>query len=293
MNSLTKEDKLLYERSSGWLNRAYRWLSKSGLTLSRLDLMLLANPSAKIKGISDIVKIADNRFELDDSSFWRAKDLLSWRFDSLLDETEFVVTDLESTGAVLGKDEIFEIGAIKMRGGEMIEEFHTYVKINQSIPPYVASMTRADLSAIAKAPNIKEVLKKFLEFLGVAVLVAHNAEFDYNFIYYETQRHGLKTLPVIDLCTWLLAKQVLDKEKKYGLTDLAKFHKGDLADRHSALGDARMTGYLLKYLISQMKKKNTNHLSQMLALENKSFNQAYKARPKIKRNKQKLTAQNV
>src|SRR3954467_15942717 len=102
-------------------------------------------------------------------------------FDELgrpLRDVTFVVVDLETTGGSANSCDITEIGAVKVRGGEVIGEFQTLVNPPAALPPFIAVLTGITATMVAGAPKIDSVLPAFLEFSQGAVLVAHNAPFD-------------------------------------------------------------------------------------------------------------------
>ncbi|MET0997757.1 MAG: exonuclease domain-containing protein, partial [Marmoricola sp.] len=103
-------------------------------------------------------------------------------FDELgrpLRDITFVVVDLETTGAsVQAGCMITEIGAVKVRGGEVLGEFQTLVNPHSEIPPFIAVLTGITNSMVAASPPIESALPAFLEFAQGCVLVAHNAPFD-------------------------------------------------------------------------------------------------------------------
>src|SRR5919204_3243682 len=104
------------------------------------------------------------------------------RFDEIvpeipLHEVTFVVVDLETTGGDSGRDKITEIGAVKIRGGEVLGEFATLVNPERGIPPAIVSLTGITEAMVVDAPRLAAVLPAFLEFSVGCVLVAHNAPF--------------------------------------------------------------------------------------------------------------------
>ena len=101
--------------------------------------------------------------------------------DAPLRDTTFVVVDLETTGGSASEDAITEIGAVKVRGGEVIGELATLVDPGRNIPSYVVELTGITSAMVVNAPRIERVLPSFLEFASGAVLVAHNAGFDVGF----------------------------------------------------------------------------------------------------------------
>ena len=95
----------------------------------------------------------------------------------------FCVVDLETTGAsVQGGSMITEIGAVKVRAGEVLGEFQTLVNPHAQIPPFIAVLTGITNSMVASSPSIESALPAFLEFAQGTVLVAHNAPFDVGFL---------------------------------------------------------------------------------------------------------------
>jgi len=105
-------------------------------------------------------------------------------FDDLgtpLIDTTFVVVDLETTGGSPEDCHITEIGAVKIRGGEVVGEFQTLINPGTGIPPFIAVLTGITDAMVAEAPRIESVLPSFFEFCGShesTYLVAHNAPFD-------------------------------------------------------------------------------------------------------------------
>src|SRR5690554_4408839 len=106
-----------------------------------------------------------------------------------LSATTFVVVDLETTGTSARENTITEIGAVKMRGGEVIGDFQTFVNPGSPIPPFIVALTGITDAMVVAAPRIEQVLPTFLEFLGDAVLVAHNARFDVGFLKAACKAH--------------------------------------------------------------------------------------------------------
>jgi DNA polymerase-3 subunit epsilon len=99
-------------------------------------------------------------------------------FDELgtpLSEVTFVIVDLETTGGSPASSAITEIGAVKVRGGELLGEFQTLVNPGMSVPPFIAVLTGITESMVATAPRLSAVLPMFLDWAAGSVLVAHNA----------------------------------------------------------------------------------------------------------------------
>ncbi|MBD0292807.1 MAG: DEDD exonuclease domain-containing protein [Jiangellaceae bacterium] len=168
--------------------------------------------------------------------------------------TTFVVVDLETTGGSPTANAITEVGAVKVRGGEVLGELQTLVQPATSIPPFVAVLTGITDAMVATAPRIEAVLPAFLEFAGDAVLVAHNAPFDVGFLKAacEATAHRWPGLPVID--TARLARRVLARDEAHDcrLATLARVLKTGTMPTHRALDDARATVDVLHRLIERL-----------------------------------------
>ncbi|NDA89057.1 MAG: DNA polymerase III subunit epsilon, partial [Actinobacteria bacterium] len=135
---------------------------------------------------------------------------------TLLQETTFVVVDLETTGASPKKGAaITEIGAVKVKGGEIIGEFKSFVNPLSPIPEYITAMTGINDLMLAHAPVIDEIFPTFLEFAGSqneSVLVAHNAPFDLSFLKSAAKELDYEWPKYKTLDTVTIARQLLTKE---------------------------------------------------------------------------------
>ena len=174
-----------------------------------------------------------------------------------LSATTFVVVDLETTGGSPGLNAITEIGAQKVRGGEVIGEFQSLVNPGVPLPPYITVLTGITEMMLMPAPRIDQVLPQFLEFLGSeteTVLVAHNAPFDIGFLKAAAAslQYPWPKFPVLD--TVRIARQVLTKDEvhNYKLETLSNFFKTETAPTHRALDDVRATVSVLHGLIERL-----------------------------------------
>ena len=155
----------------------------------------------------------------------------------------FVVVDLETTGGSPASSEITEVGAVKVRGGEVLGEFQSLVNPGEPIPAFIAVLTGITDALVAQAPSIHSVLPAFLEFARGAVLVAHNAPFDVGFLKAAAERQGI-TWPGHDvLDTAKVARRTLDRDEAPNckLATLARLFRATTSPTHRALDDARAT----------------------------------------------------
>lgn len=169
-----------------------------------------------------------------------------------LPDVTFCVVDLETTGGG-EEDMITEIGAVKVRGGEVVGEFQTLLNPVIGIPPLIAVLTGITNELVAAAPKLRQVFPAFLEFARGSVLVAHNARFDIGFL--KRACGALETEwtfgPAID--TVALARQALlrDEVPNVKLATLARLFHATTAPNHRALSDARATVDVLHGLLER------------------------------------------
>ncbi|MFZ0888964.1 MAG: exonuclease domain-containing protein, partial [Candidatus Binataceae bacterium] len=181
-----------------------------------------------------------------------------------IDEARYVVVDLETTGGRVAPGAITEIGGYRMEGLRIAESFQSLVRPRMPIPRFVTRLTSITNEMVASAPPIEEVLPAFREFLGDAVMVAHNAQFDFAFLDYEFRRLfgiGL-TNPV--LCTIRMARRFMPSLKRRRLDALAEHFGLSTAGRHRGLGDARMAAELLAIFIEIARKAGIGRLDLLL-----------------------------
>ncbi|PFG37873.1 DNA polymerase-3 subunit epsilon [Georgenia soli] len=185
-----------------------------------------------------------------------------------LHEVTFVVVDLETTGGSPTSAEITEIGAVKVRGGEVLGEFQTLVNPGLAIPPMITVLTGITNAMVVAAPRIEEVLPSFLEFAGFGtgtVLVAHNARFDVGFLKHAAERMDLDWPRPQVVDTVALARRVVtrDEAPNHKLGTLAALFSAEVAPDHRALHDARATVDVLHALLGRMAPLGVTHLEDL------------------------------
>ncbi|WP_150541142.1 PolC-type DNA polymerase III [Clostridium perfringens] len=173
-------------------------------------------------------------------------------------DDEYVVFDIETTGFSSKNDKIIEIGAVKLKDGEIVDSFSTFVDPKVNIPYKITELTSITQNMVNGQPTIDEVLPKFMEFIGDSVLVAHNAAFDVGFIKKNLMDMG-KTLknPVMD--TVPLARYLYPDLKKVKLNLVAKHLGISLENHHRAVDDAKATAEILKFSFKKMKEEMDIH----------------------------------
>jgi DNA polymerase-3 subunit epsilon len=187
-----------------------------------------------------------------------------------LSHTTFIVLDLETSGASpKNGSAITEIGAVKIRGGEVIGEFQSLINPGVGIPPFITILTGITDAMLAPAPKISEVYPSFLEFLGSekeSVLVAHNAPFDIGFLKAAASdlEYTWPKYQVVD--TARLARQVLIREEVANckLSTLATFFRTTTLPNHRALDDARATVDVLHGLFDRVGSMGISTLEELV-----------------------------
>ncbi|MBH0780063.1 DEDD exonuclease domain-containing protein [Nocardia bovistercoris] len=195
-----------------------------------------------------------------------ARQLAFDELDTPLYDVTFVVVDLETTGTSPEGDGITEIGAVKVRGGEVLGEFATLVDPGVPIPPAVVRVTGITTAMVTAAPRIDAVLPGFLEFAAGAVLVAHNARFDTAFLRAAAARLDTAWPPFPVLCTVKLARRVLtrDEAPSVRLGVLARVLGAGTEPTHRALADAKATVDVLHALIARVGNQGVHSLTELL-----------------------------
>jgi DNA polymerase-3 subunit epsilon len=182
-----------------------------------------------------------------------------------LSEVTFVVVDLETTGGSPATAGITEIGAVKVRGGEVLGEFQTLVNPGAPVPAFIAALTGITTSMVATAPRIEQVLPSFLEFIRGAVLVAHNAPFDIGFLKAAAREHGYDWPgnQVVDTVALSRRAVTRDEVPNHKLATLAAFFRSTVAPEHRALSDARATVDVLHGVLARLGPLGITHLEDL------------------------------
>jgi len=190
---------------------------------------------------------ADHRFVETHDHCWTV--VGSPLLTQVLDDATFTVVDLETTGSVIGVDEIIEVGLSVVRGGAVVDRFETMIWSDRNIPPWVARLTGISNGDLDGAPTFSDVAGTLYDLMDGNVFVAHDIRFDLPFLRWEFQRRGLPRPAVTGLCTLQLSRGIWPDLSSRSLPDLAR-HFGISHDNpHRAADDATATaGVLLEIL---------------------------------------------
>ena len=182
-----------------------------------------------------------------------------------LREVTFVVVDLETTGGAPADGGITEIGAVRVRGGEVLGEFQTLVRPEMPIPAFIALLTGITDAMVFDAPRIEAALPAFLEFARGGVVVAHNAGYDVGFLRGACDRtgHHWPGAPVVDTVRLARALVTRDEARDRRLGTLAQLFGSATTPNHRALTDARATVDVLHALIGRVGSLGVHTLGEL------------------------------
>ena len=187
--------------------------------------------------------------------------------DKKIDEEEFVVFDIETTGLNSHTNKIIEIGAVKIKAGRIIDRYSQLINPGISIPYHITEITSITNEQVANQPKIDEVIGKFVDFIGDAVLVAHNAPFDMGFIKRDIKEYLNIDLENSVIDTLQMARDLFPDFKKYGLGDLNKSLGLALEKHHRAVDDSQATANMFIIFLEKYKEKGIEYLKNI----NKGF----------------------
>ncbi len=181
------------------------------------------------------------------------------------EDREFVIFDVETTGLSSVYDTIIEIGAVKMKNGEVLERFDKFINPHHPLSEQTINLTSITDEMVSAADDEAVVIKQFQDFYGDRPLCGHNVQFDVGFVNAALRRAGLSeiTQPVVD--TLEVSRLLHPEQNRHTLDSLAKKYNVSLEHHHRANQDAEATGYLMYKLLDAFNKKydedNLNNLN--------------------------------
>ena len=191
-------------------------------------------------------------------------------FDDLgtpLFDVTFCVVDLETTGGSPRDCSITEIGAVKVKGGEVIGTFQTLVNPGGPIPPFITVLTGITQSMVIEAPPIERVLPSFLEFCRDSVIVGHNIRFDLSFLNSAAEHLGYDRLSNRSVDTAALARRLVRTEvRNLRLQALAAHFRSPVTPNHRAFDDATATMHVFHGLLERVGNLGVTALDDLLIL---------------------------
>ena len=177
-------------------------------------------------------------------------------------DREYVAFDLETTGLSSQKDEIIEIGAVRMQGGKELARFQTFVNPRRRLEQKIVELTGITDAMLADAPSIETVLPEFLEFVGDRVLVAHNADFDTGFIREACRKQGLN-YGFTSVDTLILSQNLLPHLNKFKLDVVSNALSLPDFNHHRAGDDAVTCGLIFHKLTDKLRELELSRLQEI------------------------------
>ena len=203
--------------------------------------------------VADLIR-NDRRFKISDNTVELLKDDSHSR---LLKELEFVVVDVEATGAKTPPNRLIELGAYKIRGGRIVDQFLSLVNPEIPIPRFVASLTGISNDMVRRAPVFADVAPRWLDFVSDSVLIAHNAPFDTSFLNHEISRvYPGHRMVNPHLCTVKLTRRVLPELLNHRLDTIASHFSIPITSRHRAGSDALATAEIFLVLLDMLEENH-------------------------------------
>ncbi|MFC7439732.1 PolC-type DNA polymerase III [Laceyella putida] len=183
--------------------------------------------------------------------------------DRVLADDTYVVFDVETTGLSAVHDVIIELAAVKVKNGEIIDKFSEFANPHRKLSQQIIELTHITDDMLTDAPEIDDVIARFLQFIQGSVLVAHNARFDMGFLQEAVKRIGEKpvTNPVLD--TLELARFLYPTLRNHRLNTLADKLGVKLEQHHRAIYDAETTGHILWKMLGEVKEKGITNLKEL------------------------------
>ena len=183
--------------------------------------------------------------------------------DKKIDEEEFVVFDIETTGLNSHSNEIIEIGAVKIKAGRIVDRYSQLINPGRPNPYHITEITSITDEQVANEPRIDEVIGKFVDFVGDATLVAHNAPFDMGFIKRDVKKYLNIDLQSSVIDTLQMARDLFPDLKKYGLGDLNKTLGLALEKHHRAVDDSQATANMFIIFLEKYKEKGLEYMKDI------------------------------
>jgi len=170
-----------------------------------------------------------------------------------LNEIDFVVVDVEAVSGRSIPTRVIEIGACRVRRGEITDEFEVLLNPDLPVPRFISALTGINDEMLSTAPRFADIAERWLEFLGDSIIVAHNSSFDLTLLNQEIARvfPGCR-MRNGDVCTVKLARRIAPYLDNHHLDALADHFGFEITQRHRAAGDARATAHILLRLLDEL-----------------------------------------
>ncbi|MFT9847819.1 PolC-type DNA polymerase III [Aneurinibacillus sp. REN35] len=190
--------------------------------------------------------------------------------DRMLADDTYVVFDVETTGLSVVNNTIIELAGVKMKNGEIIGRYESFVNPHVPIPLNIQQLTSITDDMVKNAPELDQVIGEFIDFIGDAVLVAHNAKFDMGFLHASCKQTGREPVANPFLDTLELARFLYPGMRNHRLNTLASKFNVSLENHHRAVDDSEATGYVFFFMLKEVLEReivNLNDLNNHVGLD--------------------------
>jgi DNA polymerase III epsilon subunit family exonuclease len=268
-------------------------VSDSALVQETVDMLRVCGGCAPAVDIADIVlKLSDLDAELAAlvvADLVKDDHRLSLRDDLVVElscedpearplhETDFVVVDVETTGAKTPPSRIMEVGAYRVKEGRIVAEFHSLVNPQIPIPPFIVRLTGISDAMVKEAPLFEDIAHAWLDFVDEAVLVAHNAQFDVRFLNHEIARvYPGRRMINTHLCTVKLSRRIFPGLLNYRLHTVAEHFTIPILNRHRAADDALATAEIFIRMLARLREYGARDLAdaRRFIFDSKTFSES-------------------
>jgi DNA polymerase III epsilon subunit family exonuclease len=206
----------------------------------------------------------DPRFVETHDSCWCAREAAYVKI--ALEDASYAVVDLETTGSIVGVDEIIEFGAVVIKGGEIADEFSSLINVERPIPAWIERLTGIRSQDLRQAPRFEDLVPSLIDLLSPCVFVAHDIRFDLPFLRWEFSRRAARMPSVTGLCTLRVARRLWPDLPSQRLPALARhFHISHLQP-HRAPADAHAAAEILMQQLAEVRETGLETLGDLFQL---------------------------
>lgn len=191
--------------------------------------------------------------------------------------TEYVMIDTETTGYSPQWDSLLELGALRVKDGEVVDTFQSFVGFEGGVPPFITELTGIDDKMLEGAPPVNEAIKKFMDFIGDSTIVGYNVNFDINFL-----RETLSQYYGVDLNNQYIdclrfSRKLFPEEAHHRLKDMVKLLGITVTGAHRASHDC----YTTKAVFDKLRDVAIEKYGSVEEFV-KAFNASYKHKAKLR-----------
>ena len=172
-----------------------------------------------------------------------------------LEEAEFSVLDVETTGLSARNNRVIEIGIVKVKNLKIADKYSTLINPGCNIPYFITQFTGIANGDVEYSPSFNDTAEEIEDFIGNSIISGHNLSFDENFLRYEFIRNGYEPLSNLTVCTLKLARKIFPELKSKSLASITEHLKIKNKDSHRALSDAEATAKILIKFIKKLSKE--------------------------------------